>query len=237
MTFQGFPRGGPYTPVPDRFVTELLAGITSLAELKVTLHLMRALARRRGYPRAISRWEVLQDPWLHRTLGNATGTASPRQAVDEALRLAVARGTFLVARVEIGEAQQIYYLLNTPADQRAVERMTQGDLAAPSVARPPDPLPPQEEIVRLYEDNVGLVTPMVAEELREASATYPMEWVRDAFREATALNHRSWRYIARILQRWAEEGRDDGETERDPAPERRQRDRFVRGPYGHLVQR
>lgn len=237
MTFQGFPRGGPYTPVPDRFITELLAGVTSLAELKVTLHLLRALARRRGYPRAISRREVLQDPWLQRLVGNSTGTASFRQAVEDALRLAVARGTFLMTQVAVGESQQIYYLLNTPSDQRAAERLAQGELTAPPVSRPPDPLPPQEEIVRLYEDNVGLITPMVADELREASATYPIEWVRDAFREATALNHRSWRYIARILQRWAEEGRDDGETERDPGPERRERDKFVRGPYGHLVQR
>ena len=64
-------------------------------------------------------------------------------------------------------------------------------------------------VFRLYEENVGLVTPLIAEQLAEAERQYPGEWIEDAFRLAVAYNRRSWRYVERILQRWATEGKDD----------------------------
>ena len=60
----------------------------------------------------------------------------------------------------------------------------------------------------LYEQNIGPLTPLLAEELMEAEDTYPAAWIEDAFREAVELNKRSWRYIQRILERWAAEGKD-----------------------------
>ena len=62
----------------------------------------------------------------------------------------------------------------------------------------------------LYEQNIGLLTPMIAEELRDAEKTYPADWIADAFREAVELNKRSWRYVLRILERWRHEGRGSG---------------------------
>jgi DnaD/phage-associated family protein len=55
---------------------------------------------------------------------------------------------------------------------------------------------------------------MIADELREAEELYPLEWLEDAFREAVGQNKRSWRYIARILERWEREGRSNGEPGR-----------------------
>jgi DnaD/phage-associated family protein len=68
----------------------------------------------------------------------------------------------------------------------------------------------------LYEENVGSITPLIAEELKEADEQYPHEWLVDAFREAAELNKRNWRYIRRILERWQTEGRDHEKRERDP---------------------
>jgi len=86
----------------------------------------------------------------------------------------------------------------------------------------------------LYEQNIGMLTPMIAEELREAEEQYPGEWIEDAIREAVNLNKRSWRYIVRILERWTTDGRDEnaqrGTGKTDP-------DKFIKGKYGHMVQR
>jgi DnaD/phage-associated family protein len=90
-------------------------------------------------------------------------------------------------------------------------------------------------IFTLYEQNIGVITPMIAEELKEAESLYPPQWIEDAFREAVALNKRSWRYIARILERWASEGKDSGEYKRDTKKDGP--DKYVRGKYGHLVKR
>jgi DNA replication protein len=90
-------------------------------------------------------------------------------------------------------------------------------------------------IFALYEQNIGMITPMIAEELKEAAKLYPPQWIEEAFKEAVTLNKRSWKYIARILERWASEGKDSGEYRRnikkiDP-------DKYIKGQYGHMVRR
>ena len=59
----------------------------------------------------------------------------------------------------------------------------------------------------LYEQNIGLLTPMIADELRDAEQHFPAEWIADAFREAVLHNKRSWKYVLAILERWRTEGR------------------------------
>ncbi len=71
------------------------------------------------------------------------------------------------------------------------------------------PLAPISNIYRLYEENVGPLSPLVAEELRLAEARYPWPWIAAAFREAVEHNKRSWSYIKAILRRWEEEGIDE----------------------------
>jgi DNA replication protein len=59
----------------------------------------------------------------------------------------------------------------------------------------------------LYEQNIGLLTPLIADQLRDAANQYPQEWIEAAFREAVQYNKRNWKYISAILRRWETEGR------------------------------
>ncbi len=59
----------------------------------------------------------------------------------------------------------------------------------------------------LYEQNIGLLSPLLADQLIEAEKQYPHEWIEDAFREAVQRNKRNWSYIRAILRRWETEGR------------------------------
>jgi DNA replication protein len=59
----------------------------------------------------------------------------------------------------------------------------------------------------LYEQNIGLLSPLIAEELKDAAEQYPAEWIEAAFREAVQQNKRKWSYIRAILRRWETEGR------------------------------
>jgi len=59
----------------------------------------------------------------------------------------------------------------------------------------------------LYEQNIGLLSPLIAEELKDAADQYPTEWIEAAFREAVQHNKRKWSYIRAILRRWETEGR------------------------------
>ena len=95
--------------------------------------------------------------------------------------------------------------------------------------------PRKPNIFALYEENIGLLTPLIAEELKEAEKRYPQKWIEEAFREAVELNKRSWRYIARILESWASGGKESGEHR--PGAKKSGPDKYIRGKYGHLVKR
>jgi DnaD/phage-associated family protein len=93
----------------------------------------------------------------------------------------------------------------------------------------------QATIFALYERNIGLITPMVAEKLKEAEKLYPAEWIEDVFKEAAAANKRSWEYVISILKRWEREGKKSGTHKR--GAEENAVDKYVKGKYGHLVKR
>lgn len=68
------------------------------------------------------------------------------------------------------------------------------------------------DIYTLYEQNIGALTPILSERLREAEKLYPAAWVEEAFAEAVNYNRRSWAYIIRILENWVTNGRERNQT-------------------------
>src|SRR5207249_7916281 len=103
-------------------------------------------------------------------------------------------------------------------------------------AGPPPPLP-RPGIYELYEQNIGLLTPLIAEELREAERRYPSEWIEDAFREAVAYNRRNWRYVERILDNWATRGRGDRGENRGHVEPPEDPGKYLQGRHGRLLKR
>lgn len=228
--FVGFPAGKVrFTSVPDLFFSELLPQIDSVPELKVTLHVIWLLYRTKGYPRCVNREELLHDGVLLR--GLKMPAQSPQQLVDEGLERAVSRGTLLhlTSRVDDGERQD-WYFLNTEHGRRAVEKVRRGELqlGLSAVLEEPQVELERPNIFVLYEQNIGTLQPMIAEELQEAEETYPAEWIEEAFRISTGQNVRKWRYIRAILERWATEGKDDGKAGRYSEEDRY---RYIKGKY------
>lgn len=230
--FGGFPSRGMFTPVHNAFFSSLLPDIEDMAELKATLHVMWAVYRKKGYPRYVSRAELLADAGLMRGL-SAPGRPGA-ESLGQALALAAARGTLLQLKLNHEGQQQELYFLNTPTDRAAVERISSGELPVYGFAVPqPGAEPERRDIFSLYEANIGLLTPLIAEDLKEAERLYPADWIQEAFQEAVALNKRSWRYIARILERWSTEGKDHGKPGR--RSEKADPDRYFQGKYGKLL--
>ena len=81
-----------------------------------------------------------------------------------------------------------------------------------------------------------MLTPMVADELRDAEKLYPADWIRDAIKQAVLANRRKWSYIERILERWTTEGKSDG-THKRYLKEDNDPDKYIKGKYGHIVRR
>lgn len=232
--FTGFPDRMEFAALPGIFFSALLPEISDMAELKTTLHVLASLYRKRGYPRFVTRRELRQNAGLMSCL---RGLDKPDEALKKALSMATERGTFIHIPLDRDDTPEDIYLLNTAANQRIAAQIGGGELkleGLKATGQPRIETGPLPDIFTLYEQNIGMLTPMIAEELKEAEKSYPQDWLRDAIKEAVALNKRNWRYIARILERWSAEGKSDGAHQRDSKEDPT---KYFKGKYGHMVQR
>lgn len=65
------------------------------------------------------------------------------------------------------------------------------------------------KISRTYESVIGIINPIIADELREAVDLYPSKWIMDAIHESAVQNKHSWKYISAILTRWKAQGNQE----------------------------
>jgi DnaD/phage-associated family protein len=234
--FEGFPARTEYTALPNIFFSGLLPDIDDIAELKTTLHALSMLYRKKGYPACVSRQELLANESLMKGLKNKD--ESPELTLQKSLEKAVVRGTLLSVAVEKDGASEDIYLLKTASNRQAVEKIQSGELEIAGLKTSGEKYVPPEEvpdIFTLYEQNIGMLTPMIADELREAEKLYPAEWINDAVKEAVLYNKRNIKYILKILENWAAEGKSDGTHQRHP--QKTDPDKYIKGKYGHMVRR
>ena len=233
--FDGFPARMQFTPVPNLFFSTLLPQIKNIAELKVTLHVIRAIYPKKGSPRFVTFGELLSDKSLISSFGEGEKPAG--EVLRKALEMAVNRGTILhLALAGEGKPEDVYFL-NYEADRQAVEKIKNGEMALSgfkgSQIQPEDTGTPPN-IFTLYEENIGMLTPMIADELREAEKLYPESWIGEAIKEATKQGIHKWSYVSAILERWATEGKGDGTHRGDS---KTSPDKFSKQKYGDIVQR
>lgn len=188
------------TAVPGQFFSELLPQIDDLGEMKVTLFTLWFLDRLEGSLRYVAYADFAGDGLLTRGLP---------AGLDDALERAVLRGTLLRIVPVGGEKQDAIYFLNTPRGRAVLAALERGEWRFPTEPHPSVALEAERpNIFRLYEQNIGPLTPLIAEALQEAEQAYPAAWLEDAFRQAVERNARNWKYIERILRSWQEDGRD-----------------------------
>ena len=188
-TFNGFTSSETFTAVPDSLLRDLLAEIEDADELRATLH-------------AIWRIEHMEGPVRFLRRADFGGFAS---GVDKA----VSRGTLLKVQNEAGE----FFFLNSPRGRVSVEAIQSGRFDPSNVQN----APPVERsnIFKLYEENIGALTPLIADMLREAEKEYPSMWFEEAFEIAVAKNARHWRFVEAVLKRWKEKGKDERKNQQD----------------------
>ena len=219
--FDGLPEGKiTFARIPDPFFSQLLPQIDHLGELKVTLYALWRLERMGGEVRYLLESDFLEDETFLRGLAASPGDAEA--ALKESLTRAVQRGSLLRVAVKL-EREHILYFFNTPRGRAAVAAIQNGEWRPSGDPRIPVELaPPRPNIYHLYEQNIGVISPLLAESLQDAEDTYPPEWIEEAFRIAVEKNVRNWRYVEAILRRWHERGYDGRENRRDTEKDRRQ---------------
>ena len=194
--FDGFSSSETFTQVPDALF-RLLGEIDNLDELKVTLYILWRIEHMEGAFRQICRSEIAEDDDFMQKLA--------ADGLDSGLEKAVQRGTLLMV--------ENFYFLNSPRGRASAEALKKGEWRAAAVSSsPPRDVP---NVFKLYEENIGPLTPLIADALKDAEHVYSPEWMAEAIEQSAKLNKRSWKYIEAILRRWKEEGRAEKQNRRD----------------------
>ena len=214
--FNGFlVQTDPVVAIPRAFFTDVLPQLTEMAEAQATLAVFRLAAEAGGIESPVSETALRADRALRTALRILGSPREPDGRIATGLDLATGRGTLLRFVAEREGGGDIWYYVNTPVNQALVAAMARGAVAPPRAlwrdGQPPAVIPERPNVFRLYEQNVGPLTPMIADHLVRALETWPVEWIEDAVGEAVAYNKRSWRYIQRILEGWQAEGREPRE--------------------------
>ena len=214
--FKGFTDSESFTQLPDTFFHQLLNQIDDTAELKVTLYCLWRVEHMDGPLRALQ-----ESDFNEKELGLSANEIRP------GLEKAVKRGSLL----NVKNDETVYFLLNSPRGRAVVQAIESGnwnaDSAGSNVAfeRP--------NIFRLYEENIGPLTPLIADALKDAEETYSAEWIADTIDLAVRNNKRSWKYCEAILKRWKEEGRGEKQDRRDAEKDR---DKYIKGEYSDYIE-
>jgi len=214
--FPGFERRVSVTPLPETFFTILLPQIDDLGELKITLYAFWALARQQTQHPYLTRSGMLADERLLESLGEGGA-----DALDDALQRALQRGVLLQAVPEFANGADTLYFLNSARGRLAAAAVHDGTWQPAFEPQPFLPTSERLNIFVLYEQNIGPLTPIIAEHLKDAEDEYPPAWIEEAFGIAVNNNVRKWTYIEAILRDWQDRGKDGRENrQRTPKDER-----------------
>ena len=197
-TFKGFTESESFTQLPDTFFHQLLNQIDDAAELKVTLYFLWRAEHMDSSFRALR-----ESDFGTKELG------LPADEIRAGLDKAVKRGSVL----KVEREAESYFLLNSPRGRAVAQAIANGK-SNPKVADSNIPFE-RPNIFQLYEENIGPLTPLIADALKDAEETYSAEWVADTIGLAVKNNKRSWKYCEAILRRWKEEGRGEKQGKRN----------------------
>ncbi|MBG93125.1 MAG: hypothetical protein CL792_04005 [Chloroflexi bacterium] len=222
MQFEGFRTGSRAVTIPVEFFNELMPNLNKGIEIRVILHVLYMIFRKSGRVRAVSFEELVNETALRVVLSED----AYRIQIKEALNKGVEVGALLECKLN---DQDFLYFLNNENGRRQHQQVQTGVL---SFSKDPQTtvsinLSKTTPII-VYEQEIGTITPVIAEAIREAEARYPTEWIIEALNLASTNNARSWRYVDAILKRWEKEGRNN---------ETAWRNNESTDPYSHLYKR
>jgi DnaD/phage-associated family protein len=197
-TFQGFSDSESFTEIPDTLVNVLLPEIKDPDEIKVILYTIWRLGREPGAPGSLAAAD-----YTEKALG-----LRPVQ-VRSGLQKAVKRGILLESK----RGGDVLYFLNTPRGRAAARAHAAGTLRSSGGAA--REARERRNVFQLYEENIGPLTPLIADALKDAEVTCSADWTAEAIELAVKNNKRNWQYCEAILKRWKEEGRGEKQNRRN----------------------
>lgn len=207
-TFGGFQEDNlSLVRLPESFFTQVLPKIESITQLRLLLYFFWHFEQQVGSLRFLKLVDLTSDPALVNMVGEEAKLKKDLQEL-------ISMGVLLEATLP-GEIEKLYFI-NGPQGRAAVHAIENEKWKPGTRERKAIQLVEQKpNIFELYEENIGAITPMMADILKEDEKTYPDSWIEQAIEIAIKRNVRNWKYVQAILERWQKEGRGDEQNRRD----------------------
>ena len=199
---------GKLAGIPEDFFRFALPAIQDADLLKLVMYVLWKADRVGNHGLSFTADEVMLDEiFIH-------GLSSTHQSKDRLgdLLESAASGGFLI-RSEKQETDARYYI-NCEDGRKMLSKASRKSSTVTL-----DQVTPN--IFKAYEANIGPLTPIIADALREAENLYDNNWIMEAIEIAIKQNARSWRYVETILEHWQKEGRDGTDRKNDQTNYRR----------------
>jgi len=216
--------------IPESFIAEHLQKINDPELFKLLLYIFWRFSKSKSEIKYIGLNNIQTDETFCENFGNN------REIIDSRLQ------NLLTEAVEVGvllicsnpdKADIDLYFYNSTKNQKIVRSIESGEIKLEdildislAVSKP--------NIFKLYEENIGPLTPLIAETLEDAAASYSIQWIEEAMQIAVENNVRRWKYVQAILERWQEEGKN---ARRDQKDTQEDREKYLKGKYSDLIKR
>ncbi len=221
--FNGFQDNkSEFTGIPDVFFRELLPALEDINEIKLCLYVLWKAYTIGDFGIPITAADILLDKIF--ISGLESSGDGIEKLITDILEKAVSDNILLIIKSGSIREPDIYFINSPHGRKAASEKMRKFQPTKITL----DHIQPN--IFRLYQENIGPLTPIIADALREAEDIYPGEWITEAIHIAVQNNVRRWRYVESILDRWQKEGRDGTDREHDQEDYRR----YIKGEYGEI---
>ena len=178
-----------YTPIPNTFLGSFLSNIENLTELKCALRIFWPLNRAKGSIRTTPIEDLSRDPVILAALntredsGRLAKDSTPVESDDglaQVIKGLVNNGVFVVLAKSDDDNNTQVIALNTPQNLAKVNALGLCEVPIDRLERlrHHHSRAERDTIFHLYEANIGLLTPIIAEELKAGKYTMTQERLR-----------------------------------------------------------
>jgi DNA replication protein len=214
--------------IPESFISEHLSKINDPDLFKLLLYIFWRFDKVKAQVKYITLESIIKDLAFSEFFGTTSNEIKIR--ILELLTKAIEQGILIICP-NPEQAKIDLYFYNSIRNQEIIELIKSGDLRVENLQNI-SLTSIKPNVFKLYEENIGPLTPMIAETLEDASNNFPINWINEAIQIAVENNVRRWKYIQAILNRWQEEGKD---ARRDQKSTQEDREKYLKGKYSGLI--
>ena len=214
--------------VPETIITEHLSKINDPDLYKLLLYIFWRFEKNENQVKYITLENITADEIFCENFGikKKEITGNIQKLLHNAVKIGI-----LINCKHPEQANIELYFYNSTKNEQAVKRIEKGDLLIEEIQNI-TLANTKPNIFRLYEENIGPLTPLIAETIQDAARNYPLNWIEEAIQIAVENNVRRWKYIQAILNSWKEEGRN---ARRDQKDSEEDREKYLKGKYSDLI--